>query len=104
MKKTELESIKNIAKIFLNFEPKKDEQYPFVIDHPFTNSPYVNVNGNLINIIESKDNFDDYITLMNKEINEIQNVIKIYYLISLDVMDSSTIINPQKYSINNTYI
>lgn len=81
MKKTELESIKNIAKIFLNFEPKKDEQFPFVIDHPFTNSPYVNINGNLINIIESKYNFDDYITLMNKEINEIQDVIKIYYLI-----------------------
>ena len=47
---TNIKKVKEIAKEFLHFEIQKTDM-PFIVQHPFTNSPYVMVEKDMNNFV-----------------------------------------------------
>lgn len=54
---TNLDKIKDIAILFLNFEIKDTELSPLFIIHPYFESGYVSISNEIINIMENKENY-----------------------------------------------
>lgn len=81
MKESNLSAIKDIAKTFLHMEPKANEEFPFIIEHPFLESQYTSVNGNFVNVLESEENYNQYINELETIIDKINQLERIYYLI-----------------------
>lgn len=77
--KTDLDSVKMIAKYFLylDIEPTKYG----IVNHPIINYYIISLDGKLVNILENKEAYKKYVNMIEKSINESENIEKIYYLI-----------------------
>jgi len=81
LKNTNMEKIKEIAKCFLYFDLKINENLPMIANHPFTDSPYFYCNGNLYDL-SKKENFLNFTKEMEIRINNVDNYVSFSTLIT----------------------
>ncbi len=84
--KTNLDAIKGLAVCYLKLEPSVNEEYPFIVYHPFiANNPTVfkeNDKFVFIDVINNKENFNKYIKQKEDDIMSANNLDKIFLLIN----------------------
>lgn len=74
--KTDLKKIKEQAKLFLMFDLKPVENYPFIVKHPFTDSGYTvdQTTGTLVNLLEDDTALERWRSQIAKQIESADNV------------------------------
>ena len=71
MENTNIEKVKNIARVFANFEPKSTP-IPGIVSHPFTQSSIVYDQEGYFDICK-KDNWNRFMTYCEEVIDKAQN-------------------------------
>ncbi len=84
--KTNLEQMKDVARVLLMTEINKTPYSPTIVQHPFTSSGYVAIskNGELkpVNIIENEENLQAWRLFMKKQFDNADSVYQIYMMIN----------------------
>ena len=96
MLETNIKKVKEIAKDFLHFEIAKTD-LPFVVQHPFTNSPYVMVEKDMNNFVlgdlSQKEDFELWQNNIEREIDnfDLSTLLifmnKAYYLLFIKTIE-----------------
>lgn len=63
------------------FEPKINPMIPVLVDHPFISSLYMQINGDVCNILESKENYNNFIEEIKRKIDSETDCKNVYFLI-----------------------
>lgn len=84
--KTDLEQVKDVARILLMTEINKTPYSPMIVQHPFTSSGYVAISKNgkmeFVNITEDKENLLAWQSFIEKQFDNADSVYQIYMMIN----------------------
>ena len=80
MKKTNIESIRKVAKQFLYLDPVPNEQLPFFLNHPFFNSNIIGTRDGTLLDITDEENLEKARKEISKEI-DISSLFRLFMLI-----------------------
>jgi hypothetical protein len=80
--KTQLNNIKDMAKMFLRLPIKTDKKLPQIICvyHPFIASSVIHINGEFVDIMENPEKLQDFYNIMDNEIDS-GDLYRIYALV-----------------------
>lgn len=69
LEKTNMTAVCEIAKNMLRITPKETNLGKIVVDHPYTDSAYISIDGKIVDICESIENFEKYVAWMEAKLS-----------------------------------
>lgn len=114
--KTDIDRVCEIAKTFAYLDIKVDKDFPFIIRHPYTESPYIKFEETVCNILENENAYEKFLEDIIKQIDQITQYKEFIQLITKsyrsaflsctkDYIDKSDLAHYLKYLwINTDYV
>lgn len=82
LKQTNLEEVKQVAKTLLYTDIIPVEGIECIVQHPYTNHPYVQIDGELHNILKEEEAYEQFISQVSKRIEEINDYLQFAYIVN----------------------